>query len=502
MKAPRNVFPFGRRLTRRECLILGAAGPAAGLGAWARAAAPATDFVADDGRRTIAPAAPGKLTRVVVIGAGFAGLAAAKALRSAGVPVTVIEARDRIGGRANTVQFGNSAFDLGAAWIHEHVGNPLTELARRLGARTVNFDPDRLLRTGASVFDQSLHRWLSADDCDEVLAAAAGISTALPALASALGAEASVAMAIDAYTATLPLVDVQRERVHDILFAQASVTWGTAAEHLWLGAALIEEPYRGSDVLVVGGFRVLLDALAQGLDLRLGARVTHVLSGPQGVAVHLAGGQVEQASHAIVTLPLGVLKAGSVVFDPPLPADKASAIQQLGFGRFEKLLLRFPRRFWKPELKSLYVPVRTGPDEPIQAWFDWTQKAQPTLIGFATGTQGERFTSLAPHEAVAAGLAQLRAAFPASFVDPTETLASSWGADPLTLGAYPYLASSAGATHVRALAEPQGRLLFAGDATNWPRYQVTDGAFTSGIREAKRLLRQTSVTLHLNDPPR
>ena len=81
-----------------------------------------------------------------------------------------------------------------------------------------------------------------------------------------------------------------------------------------------------------------------------------------------------------------------------------------------------------------------------------------------------------------------------------ETLTAAWCVDPLTQGCQPCLASSTGASHVQALAEPQGRRLLAGDATNWSRTQVTDGASTSGIREAQRLLRQTSVTLRLHRP--
>ena len=96
-----------------------------------------------------------------------------------------------------------------------------------------------------------------------------------------------------------------------------------------------------------GGYRRLVDAMAAGLDLRLGAEVTDVAISAGGVRVRTADGRSEAGSHVVVTVPLGVLKRGAPRFSPGLPPDRLAAIGRLGFGRFEKVALRFDEPFWR-----------------------------------------------------------------------------------------------------------------------------------------------------------
>ena len=103
------------------------------------------EWETDDGGLGIPGGVAGEPRRVVVIGAGLAGLAAANALVSSGIEVVVVEARDRIGGRTHTASLGEATVDLGAMWIHNPKGNPLTELAGRIGARRQPFDVEELV---------------------------------------------------------------------------------------------------------------------------------------------------------------------------------------------------------------------------------------------------------------------------------------------------------------------------------------------------------------------
>ena len=96
-----------------------------------------------------------------------------------------------------------------------------------------------------------------------------------------------------------------------------------------------------------GGTGAWFDAMASGVDVRLGVDVTEVALSPDGVAVRAADGRAEEGSHVVVTVPLGVLKRGRPRFSPALPADRSAAIGRLGFGRYEKVALRFGEPFWR-----------------------------------------------------------------------------------------------------------------------------------------------------------
>ncbi len=99
--------------------------------------------------------------------------------------------------------------------------------------------------------------------------------------------------------------------------------------------------------LPVGGYRTLVETMATGVDVRLGVAVDDVSVSAGGVAVRAVDGATELGSHAVVTVPLGVLKQGTPRFNPALPADRIAAIERLGFGCYEKVALRFDHPFWR-----------------------------------------------------------------------------------------------------------------------------------------------------------
>ncbi len=91
----------------------------------------------------------------------------------------------------------------------------------------------------------------------------------------------------------------------------------------------------------------MVETLATGLDVKVAAEVTEVAICPDGVRVSCADGAVETGSHVVVTVPLGVLKQGRPRVDPPLPGPVRASIDALGFGRYEKVALRFETPFWR-----------------------------------------------------------------------------------------------------------------------------------------------------------
>ena len=404
--------------------------------------------------------------RVVVIGAGMAGLAAARRLADGGMDVTVVEARDRIGGRMWTNTALGVPIDLGAAWIHGTEGNPLVELADQVGARRVetDFDNVALLQGGSEV---------SPDAVQAALTRWQDIAGQLVALGGDAGPDESVA---DGLTDVADL--------NDPLIAWCASTeiqgeYAADPDELSLKWFANEGEFGGPDVILPGGYQELAQHLARGLNIQLGSEVSRVAHNDSGVRIETAQGAVE-ADRVIVTVPLGVLKADTIAFDPPLSEDKRGAIERLGFGLLDKVVLKFDQPFW-PDNDVIGL---VGSGEPVSMLINGETFAEaPLLVGLRGGRDAREREALSDQDAVAQVVTALNAP------TPTGSLVTRWAADPFARGSYSFIAVGSSPDDMRTLGEPvNDRLAFAGEATNPEFFGTVHGAYQSGIREAERIL--------------
>ena len=331
------------------------------------------------------PAAAPDGRPIVVVGAGVAGLAAARALHDAGLRVRVLEARDRVGGRICTAGVGDAVVDLGAAWFHGVEGNPVADYARTRGLGLT------LYEAGVGVFvDAALDRMLAGAAAG---AAFTGAREVLGGLATRLGpsGDAAAGPAVEDCVANLNAPAAEARAVR--FAAELALAVNAAPlDRLSLRGLLSEGPEElaGGDHVVDGGYRTVVDALSRELDIALGTPVTRIAHSSGGVAVEAAGGAVD-ASHAIVTAPLGVLKAGSIAFDPALPPAKADAIGRLGHGTFEKVMLVFAERFWGDALGGgLAVLSGFGGERAFPLFVDLTRFARPRRSCASTRARSRR----------------------------------------------------------------------------------------------------------------
>eukprot|EP01116_Phalansterium_solitarium_P025099 TRINITY_DN9436_c0_g1_i2.p1 TRINITY_DN9436_c0_g1~~TRINITY_DN9436_c0_g1_i2.p1 ORF type:complete len:388 (+),score=82.30 TRINITY_DN9436_c0_g1_i2:864-2027(+) len=340
----------------------------------------------------------------VVVGGGMSGIACALRLSECGVPVIIIEPRNRLGGRIVTVEAAGAALDLGASWIHGVDGNPLVDLARECGATLgASLGPEPTQADCAVAFD------ITGEPIGPALmdAIAARIDEVDPASVPAAGPDVSVADAVSrlfspewldglrrTFGETVPSVadDEFLQRVLRMRTADFESYDGQVAELLSLRHYGEFETFPGGDRLVVSGYGRIVDHLTEKLRARdnvtvlLGRAVDNITFDVATGKVVISGSTVSNASEpfrevtklsscplelsrptvpdvpravtgrfsieagaAVVTLPLGVLQAGRVSFDPPLPEDKVAAIKRMGMGVIEKVALQFSRVFW-PEL--------------------------------------------------------------------------------------------------------------------------------------------------------
>jgi len=450
----------------------------------------------DDGRTDIPGGVSEPVDRVIVVGAGIAGLTVANSLSHGGVDCTVVEARDRIGGRLHTIDLAGSPVDMGGSWIHHPVGNPLRAFAGQVGVSCRSGDPlDEL-----AGFDCGEGRRLSATEVKASLKMLyEDFPEAVDGLRIDLGPTASVAEAIDAFVTSSGLPPAEARRARQGLRAAIEAEAADMSENQSLQWMWNEMEYDGSYFgdLPAGGYRSLLDAMATGLDVRTGVEAAEIVLAADGVAVHCADGGVEEGSHVVVTVPLGVLKRGAPRFSPGLPADRIAAIERLGFGRFEKVAIRFEKPFWRAAgLPHMMLSPRNLDEATVWMIGQDAFDAGPTLVFLVFASAVSHVLDATRDEAAEWVLGMLAQSIGAPCPAPTAIAVSGWGNDPYSGGAYTHIPPGASPADADLLGEPLGgRLLFGGEHTQSARMAYADGAMTSGIREAKRILHKSQVRL-------
>nr|WP_305123357.1 FAD-dependent oxidoreductase [Roseomonas sp. GC11] len=415
----------------------------------------------------------------MVVGAGAAGIAAARAVRAAGRACQVLEARGRIGGRAWTERATLAApFDLGATWLHQAGDNPLAPLAEAAGARP--FDHDAVRSHACFVAGRpATPAEMAAYD-----AAYAAFHPALRAARGRLGPAASAGEA-----------------------APRGGPWDATVAH-WEGPVICAAPLVAMDLgdfldtqldppnlLLPEGVGTLLEGLAAGLPIACGAVVERIAWGGRRVVAEGGFGRIA-ARAAIVTVPTAVLAAGALRFDPALPPAVEQAAHDLPLGLLSKIGLRASGadRLGLAPFAGLERQVARE-DEAAMTFIAWPF-GQDHLMGFLGGEAAWALSAEGPAALAAHARAELRRAYGAradrALLPADEEgawLASDWGRDPFARGAYSHARPGrASARGVLGAPLAGGRLCFAGEACH-PRLAATlAGAWESGAAAARAAL--------------
>ena len=235
----------------------------------------------------------------------------------------------------------------------------------------------------------------------------------------------------------------------------------------------------GGDALLPGGYDKVVEAVAKGLDVRLGHVVASVDTSGDRAVVVTSQGRFE-AKAVILTVPLGVLKARSVQFLPPLSDSKSTAIARLGMGALSKTCLRFASAFWPADAELLdIVPTESRRGQWVESLSLMGLLDVPALMMFNAGKFARAVETMTDPEVIASASSALEPAFP-GFSAPTGLLRSSWSADPFSLGSYSFIGVGGSLADRDALAAPEGRRYFAGEACSRDHAGTVHGAYSSG----------------------
>lgn len=423
---------------------------------------------------------------VVVVGGGFAGLGAATELEKAGHTVTLLEAKDHLGGRAFTDKSSfDFAFDMGAMWIHGIKTNPLYEMANKFGVQTMVTDYDNLRvfdHTGTEVADSKIETLYDK------------FSAKMNRLRNEADKDVSLGASMEKTLSSLGLSqeeqNLMRFKVCDEIELDIAASVYNASGY-WYDA---DANLPGGDVLIVDprGFAGLVEAIAAGLkDVSLNTSVTKVdYSSSNGVSVHTSAGIIN-ADYVVMTASLGVLKTDIISFVPALPTKIEHAIKSLGCDVSDKVVLEFPQgsaQHWGGADKDVFYIMNKETAHHGEFVETWNMKHYRNVDVLATFSVGPRDWALIEDVASddqmgAAALAHLRLAFP-TLPDPIKVHVHRWGRDKYAQCAWSswYLGSSK--LERDSFLTNTGRLHFAGEHTDSTHPGTTHGAWNTGVSAA------------------
>lgn len=331
---------------------------------------------------------------LVVVGAGVAGLAAAARLASLGHRVTVLEARNRIGGRVKTSRAWRRPVELGAAWLHGLDDNPLRSLLRAEGCglqRTHYGDVIVRRPDGRRIPKQTLNQaynqmWRLIED-----ARRPGWKPGRS-VADALAAKNWPNSMAEQWVISW---EIEHDYAEDT--SHLDLAWFDAGQY-----------FRGGDAFVTGGYDRITRRLARGLRIRTGRPVRTIDWRTARIQIGTDDGPTE-ADGIVLALPLSVLRAGVVDLKPGLPSDLDDAMHLMGSGSLEKVILRFDRKFWDDHE---IIGLAGTPKGRFLEWYDISGVVgSPALVGFTAGDAARHLTSLSDRDVVAAAMQTLRSVY-------------------------------------------------------------------------------------------
>ena len=395
---------------------------------------------------------------VIVIGAGAAGLAAGRTLIDLGRKAIILEARDRIGGRAWTesASFG-VPIDRGCGWLHSADENPWRGIARKLGIAVLEENPVWQGRIG--------DRWLAEDDSARWDAAIGGWFDAIAAAGEA-GHD-------------IPASTVIEDRGEFRILFDAIVTWACGVESHELSTSDYSR-YRdtGNDWPVPEGYGTIVARYGAGLPVRLNSPASLLRWSGKDIAVETPDGTLI-AGAAIVTLPPSVVQAGGLRFDPPLPPAKLEAVAGIKVGTANKVFIAVDGDpFGMPDTSY----GTSSADRRRVASLSFRQFGRSMVGGYLGGDLAQELELAGAAAMIDFVIGELVGMFGAGIrAHLGKAVATGWFTDPWSRGAY----SAARPGHAGArgvLAEAiDGRLFFAGEACSIDSFGTCHGAYRTGV---------------------
>lgn len=457
---------------------------------------------------------------IIIVGAGVSGIAAASRLIENGFTnIKILEAENRIGGRVNSVNIGNWTVDLGGHWVHGETGNAVYDIAAPLGLLDNNTND---FSHEVSIFSDKVEvksNFISII-FDEELGLLSSFNLRarndslynymLGRLGPILKSKLNSSERSEAYMKWILTAECNSEgcdKLEDVS------TKGLAEYELIEGSNLVSWKGKGYksiiDLLLKRHEKSLGPPIELEQKLYLSSEVTSIIQTSKGIQVQCKDGSTFNADIVIVTVSLGVLKdTHTSLFQPQLPQYKKKAIEGLGIGTVDKIILRFPYAWWPSNISGfeiIWLEKDRVQNENQLSWeygilnFSSEHGSPFTLTAWLNGEAARIMESHSLEEVKKGTMKVLQKFLGHKYLipEPVEVLRSCWGTNSHYRGSYSYRRMASDSLNVTAadLAKPvtdgKGReiILFAGEATHDHYYSTVHGALETGWREADRIMK-------------
>lgn len=452
--------------------------------------------------------------KVIVIGAGISGLAAAHHLHCIGYDVEVLEAQDRIGGRIySDHRFDDVALDRGASWIHGIEGSPIFDLATKYDIRgdiiitnqesSVTYDSE-----GKVEDDRVTKMWETFEEFDEFL------KEKQKSLENDVNAKNyPLTMVVDEFISDKNLTDQDLTDFYYTLYWGIELDNGFDADETSLLYQGEFQEYPSVEVIFKHGYDQIINGLAEGLKIHENNVVTEIdYTGPR-VNVKTEQGETFEANYVVSTIPLGVLDADMVTFKPDLSPSKKDAIDKLDMGVFDKVYLIFEkdeygRVFWETD-KNVDWITRIPAEGHRGEWvaflnlYKYTDK--PVLLAFTSGKAAVELNKKDDATIIAEGMNVLQDIYENKTTTeyevpdvPKDFIIQDWENEKYMQGSFSYFKKGVEPNHFDALAAPEPlnenkMVFFAGEATIPRLFSTVNGAYVSGIRASEEIQREDGI---------
>nr|XP_021409167.1 lysine-specific histone demethylase 1B [Lonchura striata domestica] len=435
---------------------------------------------------------------VIIVGAGAAGLAAARQLHNFGIKVIVLEAKDRIGGRVwDDKTFTGVTVGRGAQIVNGCVNNPMALMCEQLGIKMHKLgEKCDLIQEGGRITDPTIDKRMDFHFNAILDVVSEWRKDKTQHQDVPLGEKIQ-----EIYKAFIQESGIQFSELEEkvLQFHLSNLEYACGSNLSQVSARSWDHneffaQFAGDHTLLTVGYSTVIDKLAEGLDIRLNFPVQSIDYSGEEVQITTADGTVWTTQKVLVTVPLALLQKNAIQFNPPLSEKKIKAINSLGAGVIEKIALQFPYRFWDSKIQGAdffgHVPPNSTQRGLFSVFYDMDPEGKESiLMSVVTGDAVTTIKNLDDQQVLQQCMTVLQELFKEQEVpDPVKFFVTRWSNDRWLQMAYSFVKTGGSGEAYDMIAEDiQGKVFFAGEATNRHFPQTVTGAYLSGVREASKI---------------
>jgi monoamine oxidase len=439
-------------------------------------------FLAIPFRSLASRLASAKNKKIIIVGAGMAGAAAARKLQDAGCEVIILEARGRTGGRIHTHTDWGINIELGANWIHQSTqpDNPLKNYADKLNIKTQATDYSNLKvynREGEKIGNLRLglfylHFESMLNKHRELIQHSAS--------------DQSIKQALEELFRDKKYTEKQKailSLIEESYSNNLAASLQEASAKYYLNKSVRKEK---DDFFVTGGYHNIIHHILEGIDVRLNHAVREIRNNVDKTEV-VTDQQVFEADFVIVTVPISILQKQQILFTPSLPDWKIRSFSKMQIGVFNKIVMEFSEKFWKGDADFQCYQTELGNSLGIAANYHH-YNPRPIMIAMPVDKAGLWVETVDMNTIKNTWQNILHKVHPSKEIEFKNMMVTKWNEDMYSQGSYSHVPVGSIGKDFDDLKKEIGRIHFAGEATTIEHHSTVHGAYISGLREAIKIL--------------